>query len=804
MKRILSFVMVLAMLLSAVGVMTVSADEPEQVVADYPYVYLDFEKASVIPSAVAGTMASYHSWQAGGAYGSKGSLTAPIKAANAANYAEWQITLPASLDLTATYQFSFLAKIGLDSLGTATPSFSSYLFGGSNYKGISFSGTPVANQWVKYTATLDMATGKHASWTADTAYNFRLRFYGFNALKAIQPEAEQANFEFPLSIDDVIIEPVRTHVVPTEPVFDESYVTAATYENNGDDDVNASFVANRSGLGTAVVATPDATTAAHGSKVLKITKSGSSYGDLMLANLKFNHRYKISASIKPAATSGTTNFEIYDMHTAGYPGVTITDTTTGASGWPSKSFTLTNGAWNEVVHYISNEAVTFDDGPAFALMYRVPAGVAANSVFYIDNIFVQDMGIVSNGDFESTIAPSDLWRANNSTATGSHDVFSWYGSNATAATSTDVRTTVEDATTTSTKSMQVTIDANGGKVHQPVDLEHKKAHTITFWAKNPNLGDGEEQDISIKLDRTDAGDAKDIFTYPNDAIETVTATDWKLTNQWKKFTVIYTPNFAASGTPAAYVAPRKPYLYFDVDGNAAGTSFLVDDVVIEKVVAPPPAYPYPYITTALATSETIAGLDTTFIYEFISEEDKLEGTSILRFLASENGVNYACYGQSVVQFGSGTVSIPENAAGKYFKLEILAVDEDGTYGEIATINLGQAKVPFGVDVTYPTWNVAGNQITANVAIENNLLDNAGEELVVLLAIYSENNTLIYTASQPVTLTASYDETIVLSGIINGAESLTAHHAKVFVWGGTSVANAGSSIWNVAESYSPAP
>ena len=813
MKRILSFVMVLAMLLSAVGVMTVSAaDEALALPADYPYLYLDFEEANTIPSLVGGTMGSYDSWQAGGAYGSKGSLMGTIKAGNAANYAEWQITLPASLDLTATYQFSFLAKIGLDSLGTATPSFSSYLFGGSsNYKGVSFTGTPLANQWVKYTASLDMPTQKHASWAADTTYNFRLRFYGFNALKAIQPEAEQANFEFPLSIDDVIIEPVRTHVVPTEPLYDDSYVTAATYENNGDDDVNASFVANRTGLSTAVVATPDATTATHGSKVLKVTKSGSTYGDLMLGNLKFNHRYKISASIKPAATSGTTNFEIYDMHTAGYPGVTITDTTTGASGWPNKSFTLTNGAWNEVVHYISNEAVTIDDGPAFALMYRIPASIAASSIFYVDNVFIQDMGVVSNGDFESTIAPSDLWRANNSTATGSHDVFSWYGSDATAATSTDVRTVVEDATTTSTKSMQVTISTNGGKVHQPVDLEHKKAHTISFWAKNPALGDGEEQDISIKLFRVDSTPetSKDVYTYPDGAIETV-GNNWKLTNQWKKFTTTYTPNFAASGTPAAYVAPRKPYLYFDVNGNAAGTSFLVDDVVIEKETTPPPAYPYPYITTALATSETIAGLDTTFIYEFISEEDKLEGTSILRFLASENGVNYACYGQSVVQFGSGTVSIPENAAGKYFKLEILAVDEDGTYGEIATINLGQAKVPFGVDVTYPTWNVAGNQITTNVVIQNNLAENAGEELVVILAVYSENNTLLYSNAAPVTLTGSFNNTsspVVLSSAINfadGATPVTAHHAKVFVWGGTSLANAGDSIWKVAESYSPAP
>lgn len=817
MKRILSLVMVLTMLLSAVGVMTVSAaDEALALPADYPYLYLDFEETGAIPGSVAGTMGGYDSWQAGGAYGSKGSLTAKATSANAASYAEWQINIPTSFDLTATYKFSFLAKLGVESLGSLTASdayFTGILFGGNDYKGVSFTGTLLANQWVKYEATIDMATFKHANWTVSTAYNLRLRFYGFNAVKGLQPAAQQATFELPLSLDDIIIEPVHTRAVAEDPVFDESFVTAVTYENDGADDVNGSFIVNRSGLSTAVVATPDATTAQHGNKVLKITKTAaaSGYGDLNVGNLKFNHRYKISASIKPAATSGTTTLNLFNMHTAGYAGVTITDTTTGISDWPSTSKTLTNNTWNDIVFYVSNEAVTFDDGTCFLSMFRFPGGVAQNAVIYIDNIMIQDLGVVTNGDFESTVAVGDLWRPNSATATGSHNVFSWYGVNAAAATSTDVRTAVEDAETTSTKSMQVTIDANGGRVHQPVDFAHNQAYTISFWAKNPALGDGEEQDISIKLDRNDTtpDDAKDIFIYPDGAIETVAGDNWKLTNEWQKFTTTYTPSFETVGgaTPAANVAPRKPYLYFDVDGNAAGTSFLIDDVKVEKYVAPPPAYPYPYATSALATSDLIAGKDATFIYTFTSETGKAERAagSIARLLVSENGTNYASSGQFAVS-GSGAFAVPEDAAGKYYKVEIFAIDADGTYGEIATIDFGQALVGFDINVTYPTWNVAGNQITANVVIQNNLPENAGEELVVILAIYSENNTLLYTSSAPVTLTGSFNNTaspVVLSGIINGAESLTAHHAKVFVWGGSALANAGDPIWKVAESYSPA-
>lgn len=817
MKRILSFVMVLAMMLSAAGAVTVSADDVElSIPADYPYVYFDFEDGT-IPGAVGGTFGAYDSWVAGGAYGSKGCLTATVDSSNwpGSNYAEWQINLP-TVDLEATYKFSFLTKIGTDSFGGVTPGFDSYLFGDSTYMGVNFVGTPVANQWVKYEATVNMAESAPATWTATSSYNLRLRFTGFHLMKAAQPAAEQATYAVQLSFDDIVIEPVRTHGAPAVPVFDDSFVTAVTSENNGNDDVNATFVASRAGLSLSTVNTPDATTAAHGSKVLKVTKTSAqnTYGDLMLANLKFNHRYKISADIKPVAASGTPKVDLFDVHVTGFPGVAITDTTAGASNYPSKSTTLTNNAWNTVEYYLTNEAVTFDNGPAFALMYRFPGNsVPQNTVFYMDNIIVQDLGLVTNGDFESTIAPSDLWRANSATAIGSHDVFSWYGIDATAATSADVRTAVEDAETTSTKSMQITVDTNGGIVYQPVDFTHKQAYTISFWAKNPNLADGADQSISIKLNRNDdtPDNTKDIFVYPNDAIETITVADnKKLTNQWQKFTATYTPNFAlADGKTEAdlqtYVAPRKPYLYFDVDGNLAGTSFLVDDIVIETQVASSGAYPYPYMENALATSDVIVGLDATFTYQFVSEIGKTERAagSIARILASENGTAYACYGQKAVSGGTGAFSVPEDAAGKYFKVEILAIDADGTYGEVASIDFGQAFVDFDVNVTYPTWNVAGNQITASVTIENNLAENAGEELVVLLAVYSENNTLLYTTSQAVTLTGSYNNTITLSGIINGPESLTAHHVKTFVWGGTTVANAGDSIWKVAESYSPA-
>ena len=819
MKKILSLAMVFAMLLSAVGMMTVSAaDETTTFPADYPYIYFDFEEANATPGNFAGTMSNYDTWFAGGAAGSKGCVEGTIKADNAASYAEWEIP-NLSLDMNAVYTISFWAKIGLESFGTATPNFQTYFLGGSGFKSSTYYvPTTKANQWVKYETTFDMATQKDASWTNQTVFSFRLRFYGFNDLKGLQPAENQATFEFPLSVDDVVIEPIREHVVAEDPLFDDSFVTAVTSENDGADDVNAARVASRSGLDVATVDTPDATTAQHGNKVLKVTKLVSTYGDLFLGgNLKYNHRYKISASIKPVSTSASPAYQLFDVHVPNWGNTVVTDATTGAAETPATpAITLTNNTWNSIEHYICNEAVTFDDGPAFVAMLRFGSATGQGAIFYIDNLFIEDLGIVGNGNFESTVAVGDLWRPNSTTKTGAHDVFAWYGvDGATAAlNTTDVRPSATGETA-STKSMQVTVSTAGGRVHQPVDFAHNQAHTISFWAKNPNLADGEEQDISIKLDRNDAtpDNVKDIFIYPDGAIETVAETNWKLTNQWQKFTTTYTPTFATTGgaTPAANVAPRKPYMYFDVDGNEAGTSFLLDDIVIEKVVTPPPAYPYPYIENALATSDTIAGKDATFTYTFTSEIGKAErtGGSIMRLLGSNDGVNYTSHGQTVVSGGNGTFAVPEDAAGKYYKVEILAIDADGTYGEIATVNFGQALVSFDVAVTYPTWNVAGNQITASVAIQNNLAENADEELVVILAVYSENNTLLYTTSSPVTLTGSFNNTsspVVLSSVVNftdGAEPVTAHHAKVFVWGGTTVADAGDSIWKVAESYSPA-
>ena len=833
MKRILSLVMIFAMLLSAVGAISVvAADEttPLQVVEDYPYVYLDYETNNPTMfetgNGVLVEKNATYTWKNGGAVGSKGCANVKIPS----GLGDMKFAMPENLEIGDKYTISAWVKVNLDTFGSNTPKVHFILFGyytttsspvvssDTRWSYQEPTQTLVPNQWVKVSKTFELTSdmlGGDRILSTEKPMSVTLRVTsGTDRAKGY---ADVLGTEYSYDLDDFVIEPVRELPVVETPLFDDSYVTAVTYENNGVNDVNKNFVTVYSGgLSIETVATPDATTDQHGSKVLKVTKTAanSGYGNLSLGNLKFNHRYKISTSVKPTATSGTSTLHLFDMHTSSYPGVIVTDTTTGVANYPRKEVSLTNGIWNDVELYICNEAVTFDNGPSFCLMYRLWDDVAQGAVLYFDNIMIQDLGIVGNGDFESAVATNKLWRPNATTATGSHDVFSWYGIDATAEASADVRTTVEDATTTSTKSMQVTVGTTGGRVHQPVDFEHGAAHTISFWAKNPVLGDGEEQNISIKLDRNDTtpDNTKDIFSYPNDAIETVAGADWKLTNQWKKFTTTYTPSFDfVDGKTAAdllaNVAPRKPYLYFDVDGNVAGTSFLLDDIVIEKVVTPPPAFPYPYAVSAAATSDTIAGLDTSFVYTFMSKTDKLESEfgSIIRLMASNDGTNYACYRQSTA-IGAGSVSIPQDAAGKYFKIEILPVDEDLNYGVVTTLDLGQALVDFDINVSYPTWNVAGNEITANVIIKNNLAENAGEDLIVILAIYSENNTLIDTASQSVTLTGSFNNTsspVVLSGVVNGLEDLTAHHAKVFVWGGSALANAGDSIWKVAESYSPA-
>ena len=234
MKRILSLAMVFAMLLSAVGITTISAaDEAasDQLIADYPYVYLDFEEEDTVPAPaiLKGHTSNFDAWQEGGAFGSKGSLTATMNKRTPKNpytdngYAEWEIFIPkAYLENGATYKLSFNTKIGLESISGF--SVSAYAFGyhkdnlnsALGNQTISLTSTPVANDWFQSKGTI-VWDYKGGTWpAATTVASVRIRVNGVKNLIDTQPEPEEGEepFQFPIYVDDIIFEPVSDFVPP--------------------------------------------------------------------------------------------------------------------------------------------------------------------------------------------------------------------------------------------------------------------------------------------------------------------------------------------------------------------------------------------------------------------------------------------------------------------------------------------------------------------------------------------------------------------------------------------------------------
>ena len=241
-------------------------------------------------------------------------------------------------------------------------------------------------------------------------------------------------------------------------------------------------------------------------------------------------------------------------------------------------------------------------------------------------------------------------------------------------------------------------------------------------------------------------------------------------------------------------------MYIDVDGNKAGTKFLVDDITFEDadaIIVEPEVNPYPRLENVeLVSGDAVSGATVQIDYEFVSEvEEMMEGESVVRALISEDGKNWGCIGQSAT-FGRVLYTIPDIAIGKQLKLEIAPMDEVYQMGEIATVELGEVKKAFEIVPEISNWNEETGEVAASVFIENNLSSLGNQEIVVILALYDDNNTLISTTVKPEIITEQYSETIKVSAI----STASATKAKLYVWSGTSLADAGEKSYCEAVSF----
>lgn len=799
MKKFLSLAMVLTMLLSVFCCLPAEA----AVYDGYPYVYCDFEDSANYLSNIDGGGAK--SWKAGGAAGSNGCLSLT----ESGSWSNIQYHLPTPLKVGETYRISAWVRLtNLTDLMGTNPKivmifYTTSAAGNSAYKMLSLNGSPKADgEWVLCTGTMtwdgtayDEKAKTNAAINPNAANKacFRIGDGGNTLWMNLAKEDKMGtDFKLQYDFDDLIVEPV---IGNSDVTYDDSYVFAADFEDGTTSGV-------KSVGGTTFSAAVDAE---HGKVLNCVTKAGAFNEVIAPSTLKFGHLYKVSVWIKRTDDLCSKDGKDSTISMPAWlPGRLDKENVVKGQSWPTVTDFPVNMKQNEWCYfekYIKYDVKTFD-GNGYDIGFRVgckgfDGELGKEGMTYlIDNFFIQDMGIVQNGDFEAA-SQSYIKCDAGGMKSVTPAVFGWYDNGATSALSTDVRSTADDETTTSTKSMAVTVNNDGGVVFQSIRFDNDKTYSISFWAKGADLAEGETKTIKMMFDRkVNTVDGQDVYEVP----DSETVFEGTLTNKWTKYTCEFEAAYEPKSTPAEGVIPRTPFLYFDVDGNKAGTKFLIDDITFvdkDKASQEAEVDPHPRAESASISGDSVAGGTLDISYTFVSEAEKMEGQSVLRALISEDGKNYATLGQYVTDWESASYTVPDVAIGKYLKLELAPMDETNQMGQLVTFDMGVIKKAFEIIPKITDWSESTGAVNGSVKIACNLSSFGEQNVVVILALYDENNTLVGMSVKPITVSNGYDDTVTVSASLSGTNAAS---AKMFVWSGKSLQDAGEKSYSEAVSY----
>lgn len=804
MKKFISLSIVLTMMLSVFYCFPAEA----RVYDEYPYIYLDFEENNLEQLKANNEVGTNvpSSWAPGGANGTKGCISLD----ESGNWANNTYYLGRTLDVGQKYNVSLWVKMTTEDLLGCVPRIECYFYTRSAddhtaRKMITLEGTPVSGQWVHCTGVLDWDGKAYNEGNStdnepinpEASVDMRVRIATGGRTLWMELSAEDkygSDFVLEYDMDDIIVEPATN---ADQPVYDDSYVVALDFEDGTTGGVSG-------GGAKQVVTDPER------GKVLENVAGIDQFDEVTVSGkVAYNHLYKVSFWVK--RTDDLCDYGGQHSRAQFITWLnTRQDTENITKGTQYPAYFMPNNIaqneWRYVELYQKFDVKTFDNQNV-TVGIRIGNTKASNYIreqnpgknieegeegvtVYIDDFFIQDLGFVQNGDFEAE--QNKIWQytADPAGKEITQNVFGWNDENAVSSISTDVRSAEEDAESESTQSMSVNITADGGRVWQGVNFENQKEYKITFWAKGLEMEDGEEKPISIMLDRkVDTVMAQDVYEVPD--LEELSDEGWTLTNQWKKYEYTFRPDYTASGSPGSNVIPRTPFLYFDVDGNKAGTKFLVDDLTFvdtADIPVEPEKNIYPRAEDfLLSRGEVVSGSELVFTYNYVSEVGNAEGNSVIRALISEDGKNWGCIGQSIADFGIAGYTIPDSAIGKQLKIELAPMDNTNQMGEIASVELGEVKRSFELVPEITEWDEESGEVAANVHIENNSSTLGELDVVLILAIYDENNTLLNTEVKHEMIDVGYNEDVKVSAIS------TAEGAKaiLYVWSGTSIADAGA-------------
>ncbi len=863
MKRILSISLALAMLLTACCVPYVYAEAEN----GNPYVYMDFEEDNVSELSSNQVLVggfSAKAWKAGGANGTKGCISYTQKAGQA----EELVNTEFAFELGKTYRVSAWVRYVTDLKGY-TPVVSFFLntkakSGEDAWKEQAMTKKAAIGEWNYYTcdfvwdgsvwAKIDGAFTPTTSDPADKPMQFRLRIGSaggglYEELKKIDPYKDDTSFAAQFDIDDLMVEPLveKPDAEETAGLYHVQKLTYSTFDNPYPGNLIFSSgyqMSNDAGANKAqFISTAVSPATADSGAYLNIKSPEGAYAfnEFMInkdehADILWsaNHMYEISFKFRShnmvtknntTATSGHMAIKIQANNAT----LTTTDVNglSGIEAWPimpNMNVLPLDGQWHDIKLPFKFELKTF------AELYRngVPLQIglipyinaanrwdAVNLDIDIDDLYICDLGPVTNGDFET--GAGSATRTFRGTATPSHsvkqyDVFGWNAEKATAEQSTNVR---EDAK--GKNSMKVSVSENGGNVWQGIALEKDvETYRVSFWAKGPDsLQDGEEIPFAMVLDRNAdvTEQAQEYYDTPNFEFYTGTdsviksdtysysdadreAQEWKLTNQWQFYTCEVSNVFDAipghENVNTSKIKPRQPFMYFDVNGNGAQTEYFIDDFVLEEATEKA-AFAYPYLEeVSLASGEVVSGETVTASYSYVSDSDMAEKETVARLMISEKNANAWATLQTVSANGGEVCFVlPASAVGKDAKIVFSPVDENNLFGATETLELGEIKEAFTVTPVISGWDEINSVVNAAAKVEINLSSIESQNVTVILAVYNEKNKMVASAVSAKNVTYGDSVTIPVSASFAGTD---AKHAKLFVWSGADAQTAGKTAY----------
>ncbi len=501
-------------------------------------------------------------------------------------------------------------------------------------------------------------------------------------------------------------------------------------------------------------------------KIEPKTADSKIYGSVSRsATLKMNHLYKVSFWAKLiAAPEGVTTGGFWLVQYANKRIIDSNGITTNYPGY-LKFNCLPLGEWKFFEFYYLNEYKASTQ-QQFTTVLRLFAGTDQNNsqlnvAYGLDNFRCEDLGSVANSDF--SMGSGEVGRNNvqKSGQVGSvptqYDVMGWNAEGA--------NLSVVD------REAAVSVTAEGGSIWQGVNVENDSFYKISFRAKA--TGESAGKPIAVKLDRTvDAEADCDIYEVPdvqyivgtNDAVydgnaytpEVKAEQEWVLSDEWQTFEGYYNTAFTLKEGQEENVEliPRLPFMSFEVDGNKVGTSYMIDDVYLEKVSTKP------MLSNLAVEGTAVPGEEISASYRYASAAGIPLGNMLVK-VQVEGEQGYASIGSYLL---GETFTIPEHAFNKDLCFELIPVDQEGYMGE-----------KYHVEVAAPEgkW---GKLFYNRKSMSVNAYYTEDADAEVIVATYSGNR-LIGTEIGEISMTANQKATYELKTLTEeGADRL-----KVMLW-----------------------